>query len=296
MKFLSLLSFAFLASAQSKPSSSQIIGHAAYINPIVDPTAWTRMIASPSNKVGLLVANPNNGPDSSINADFATVITQTVGSGKKLLGYVRTGYLSLSADRFTTRSGSTTIDAWKTQIKGDIDLWYQLNPKLSGIFFDECWNQCGASATSTELAQVYKDLSNYVKNKFPGAYTVANPGATIPQCYENAMDTLMTFEGSFDTYTKAYVPNDWTSSTPNKVWHLVYGVPEDQVAKVAALSKERGAGLIGITSGTLPNPYNILPSAAYEQKFQDSVSGGSLTAAAPNGPSAKFRRVTDGSW
>lgn len=249
------------------------------------------MIASPSNKVGLLVANPNNGPDASINGDYTSVITQTVGSGKKLLGYVRTGYLSLSADRFTTRSGSTTIDAWKTQIKGDIDLWYQLDPNISGIFFDECWNECGSS---NQFAQVYKELSNYVKNKSPGAYTVANPGATIPQCYESSVDTLMSFEGSFDTYNNAYVANSWTSSTRNKVWHLVYNVPEDQVSKVAALAKQRGADLIGITNGNLPNPYNTLPSATYEQKLEDSVSGGSLTAAAANKRSAKFRRVASG--
>lgn len=72
------------------------IALASYVNPLADPVAWDRMIAYPSNKVSVLVANVLNGPDTTVNEDWAKVIDRAHASGKRILGYVRTGYLGPS--------------------------------------------------------------------------------------------------------------------------------------------------------------------------------------------------------
>lgn len=107
---------------------------------------------------------------------------------------------------------------------------------MGGIFFDEGWPECGPNNIYSDL---YAYINNYTKRKHPGAFTVLNPGSTIAQCFENTMDTLLTFESSFETYQSSYQANDWTPTDPRKIWHIVYRVPQDQVATIAALACKR---------------------------------------------------------
>jgi hypothetical protein len=159
------------------------IALASYVNPLADPVAWDRMIAYPSSKVSVLVANVLNGPDTTVNEDWAKVIDRAHTSGKRILGYVRTGYLGQSQQAFETRLGSTDLANWVSQIQTDVDLWYQLYPgKIGGIFFDEGWNDCGPDNLYADL---YRFITDATKRKHPGAFTVLNPGATMPQCFEH---------------------------------------------------------------------------------------------------------------
>lgn len=96
----------------------------------------------------------------------------------------------------------------------------------------------------------------------------------MPQCFENSADTLMTFENNYNIYTTGYVANTWTAIDTRKIWHIIYNVSESEAAAVAALAKQRGAGLIEITDDNLPNPYDNLPSDAYMQKVLNAVAGG----------------------
>lgn len=89
------------------------------------------------------------------------------------------------------------------------------------------------------------------------------------------MDTLMTFESSYETYMSSYVPNDWTPADPRKIWHIIYNVPASDVSKVVALANQRGAGLIAVTNDVLDNPYDTLPDDAYMQAILSAVPGGS---------------------
>ncbi|KAF4166807.1 hypothetical protein CNMCM6936_005969 [Aspergillus lentulus] len=258
----------------------QQIALASYVNPLADPVAWDRMIAYPSSKVSVLVANVLNGPDTTVNEDWAKVIDRAHTSGKRILGYVRTGYLGQSQQAFETRLGSTDLADWVSQIQTDVDLWYQLYPgKIGGIFFDEGWNDCGPDNLYADL---YRFITDATKRKHPGAFTVLNPGATMPQCFEHSADTLMTFEQSYDTYMNNYVPNPgWTPKDPRKLWHIIYGVPEADAGKVAALALKRGAGLIHITNDLLPNPYDTLPDEAYMKAITDTIKGGGPDVADP---------------
>jgi hypothetical protein len=222
-----------------------------------------------------VVANVVNGPDSSTNEGWTKVIPQVAASGKKVIGYVRTGYLGVSQQRFTTRLGSSKTSDWVAQIQEDVDQWYRLYPgHMGGIFFDEAWNDCGEDNVNAEL---YKFITQSTKRKYPGAYTVLNPGAPMPQCFEHSGDTLLTAEVSFATYTSSsYAASDWTPSDPRKIWHIVYDVPADKAATVAALALERKAGLIHITDDIEPNPYDTVPNDAYMKQLMGAVTGGQL--------------------
>lgn len=84
-------------------------------------------------KVSILVANVLNGPDSKVNDAWATVISDAHDSGKLVLGYVRTGYLGKSQQKYQTMLGSTDLADWMAQIQTDVELWYRY-----AIFVGSC--------------------------------------------------------------------------------------------------------------------------------------------------------------
>jgi hypothetical protein len=260
-------------------TDGQQVAVASYIHPLSDKAAWDRLIAYPKDKVTVLVANIVNGPDWTVDNDWNTTITKAAATGKRVLGYVRTGYLGVSLQKFKTRLGSTDLADWVAQIESDVDTWYTLyGSTIGGIFFDEGWNDCGPDNVYAEL---YRYMNDNTKRKYPKAFTVLNPGSTMPQCFEDSADTLMTYENSYETYTTSYIPNNWVAKDSRKLWHIIYNVPEAEVARVAALAKERGAGLVEITNDVLPNPYDNLPNESYMKTFMDSVSGGTPNIALP---------------
>jgi hypothetical protein len=89
------------------------------------------MIAYPNDKVSVLVANVLNGPDVVVNDKWMKVLSEAAAKKKKVIGYVRTGYLGLATsddpkfEPFETRLGSRTVEDWVAQIERDVDLWYQ---------------------------------------------------------------------------------------------------------------------------------------------------------------------------
>jgi hypothetical protein len=261
-------------------AAGQQVGVASYIHPLADTGAWNRLIASPSDKVSVLVANVSNGPDTRVNAGWKDVIDRAAASGKRILGYVPTGYLGVSQQHFTTRLGSDDLADWIAQIERDVDKWYELyGDKMGGIFFDEGWNDCGEN---NKYADLYRHLNDYTKRQHPGAMTVLNPGATMPACFEESADTLMTFESSYESYTANYTPNDWTPSDPRKLWHIVYNVPESEVGRIIELARQRGVGYIQVTNDIMPNPYDTLPPQGYWSTHMNAVSGGTPAVAEPS--------------
>lgn len=101
----------------STGSSGQQLAIASYINPIGDSDAWTRLLSYDTSNVSLLVANVMNGPDYVVEPNWASVISKAASSGKRIIGYVRTGYLGVSHQKFTTRLGSTELADWASQIE-----------------------------------------------------------------------------------------------------------------------------------------------------------------------------------
>jgi len=203
----------------SNPDSGGDVGQqiaiASYINPLGDPASWEQLLAYDTQKISVLVANVLNGPDYMVDESWKSVIDQAASQGKKILGYVRTGYLGVSQQKFTTRLDSHNLADWASQIEQDIDKWFELyGTSLGGIFFDEGWPECGPNNIYADL---YAYINNYTKRKHPGIYTVLNPGSPIAQCFEDTIDTLLTFESSYETYTNSFVPNDWMPKDPRKI-------------------------------------------------------------------------------
>ncbi|KAL2062145.1 hypothetical protein VTL71DRAFT_6411 [Oculimacula yallundae] len=267
-----------IASCPYNPSTpsggGQQMAMASYTNPIGDADAWRRLISYDSNKLSILVANSLNGPDYVVNSGWTTVIEGASKSGKTIIGYVRTGYLSVSTHKFKTRLGSRDLADWTSQIEQDIDMWYTLYPSIGGIFFDEGWPECGPDNI---YAKLYTHINAYTKRQHPGAYTVLNPGSPMAQCFEDTMDTLLTFESSYEAYKTAYVENDWVPKDNRKIWHIVYNVTQDKIAEVSALSLARHAGYLEMTNDVNPpNPYDNVPDDAYMAAAMSTMQGGKV--------------------
>jgi hypothetical protein len=258
-------------------TGGQQIAVASYIHPGADKNAWDRLIASDSSKVTFVVANVLNGPGSEKVSSWTNVIGRARASGKKVLGYVATGYLGQTGIR--TRLGSTRTQDWVAQIEQDVNAWYALyGNDMGGIFFDEGFNVCGSN---DEFPAMYTQVNSYAKRAHPGALTVLNPGTSIPQCYEDTADIMLTYESSYAGYLgKASNPDlnfhelGWKPKSPTKIWHIIYDVPADAVASIAATSRERDAGYIQITDDIMPNPYDTLPNDAYWKAEEAAVPGG----------------------
>jgi hypothetical protein len=96
-------------------------------------------------------------------------------------------------------------------------------------------------------------------------------------------DTLMTYESSFERYyslPRDKIMNPWTAKDPRKIWHIIYNVPSGKAAEVAAKALEYGAGLVHITNGVMPNPYNMLPDEAYMHNLMNAIGDGGKPAVA----------------
>lgn len=118
--------------------AGQQVALASYINPLADPDAWSRLTGYNSSKISVLIANVLNGPDSVVDENWQKVISAAISSGKRVIGYVRTGYLGVSQQQFTTRLNSHNLADWVSQIESDVDKWYELyGSEMGGIFFDE---------------------------------------------------------------------------------------------------------------------------------------------------------------
>lgn len=212
-----------------------------------------------------------NGPDYVVDEGWRNVIQKAANSGKTVISYVWTGYLGVSTQQFKTRLGSGDLADWASQIEQDVNKWFELYPSgIGGIFFDEGWPECGLNNIYSNL---YNHINAYTKRKHPGAYTLLNPGSPMAQCYDDTMDTLLTFESSYETYTSSnFTPNDWTPKDPRKIWHIVYRVPESKVSEVVALTAKRGVGYLEMTDDDNPNPYDNVPIEAYIQTAMNAVS------------------------
>ena len=271
-------------------TAGQKIAVPSYIHPGADPQDWNALIDASSSKVGVVIANVLNGPTYQKDQQWADVIHRAHDSGKKVLGYVDTGYLGQSnygpGYGLPTRLGSTEPADWIAQIEQDVNLWYSFyGTDIDGIFFDEGYNLCGAG-TGNEVADWYSFLNQYVKRPHGGSMTVLNPGAMVPQCYENTADVLVTFEGSYSSYygenpntALNFADPGWVPSDPDKFWHIIYDVSAAQVADVIFASQARHAGYVYVTDDVLANPYDTIPNSTYWHSEQDNVDGGTITPA-----------------
>jgi hypothetical protein len=197
--------------------------------------SWTAVAnakaAHPRVRV-VAVVNPNNGPNTARNNDYATGIDKLKAAGVEVLGYVATGYGSRSA----------------AAVQMDMDNWRSFYPGVTGIFFDEQSNQAS-------LVSHYQQLSSYAHGK-GFTFTVGNPGTDTSESYMGSgLDMMLIYESS-----------GLPSATTLGGWHAKYAkssfgvIPYGATLDTTFVQMARQyVGFIYINNDVLPNPWDSVP-------------------------------------
>ncbi len=190
---------------------------------------------------GIMIVNLDNGDDGRFYGSVDRAIKATRAKGIFVIGYTYTGY------------GARDPKV----IRSKIDAVYK-NYLLDGIFFDETPTDCNATNPYFPTAFLYyQELTNYVREKVGARITVLNPGTYSPSdCWMGITNILMNWEDQgLGNYRDNYVEYAWVHKyPPDRFWHIVYGMPADQLTEAFELAKQRNAGWVYFTEET-GNPY-----------------------------------------
>ncbi|MFE6287011.1 spherulation-specific family 4 protein [Streptomyces sp. NPDC057877] len=207
-----------------------------YVHPAEDPGAWHRLIAR-ADRVHAVVLNPASGPGPAPDPAFTAVAGALRAAGARLLGYVDTDYGARDAARITAELGRHRR-------------WYGVH----GCFLDR------VTATAQALPACRR-LVRAVRRAGAGT-VVLNPGVHPARGYARLADLTVTFEGHWSTYVSAFSRPGWAvRQPPERLCHLVYGVPKALVPLAVLTASERGAGVCGPVTGEPPNPWSGLTPA-----------------------------------
>src|SRR5205814_10365728 len=136
-----------------------------------------------------IIFNPHNGPaDQSYVATYRDAITAARAGGKKVIGYVSTGYTARPL----------------ADVEADIDRYYGWyvdgsgNPIVDGIFVDEVqmhWPILDAAAWQADHSY-YLSVLGAVRAHQAAALVVVNPGTEQHASIADVGDVVINFEGS----------------------------------------------------------------------------------------------------
>jgi Spherulation-specific family 4 len=215
------------------------LGIPAYQDP--GSPQWTAWAAPGSKSVGVMIVNLDNGDDEHYYASVDRAIRATRKQGIFVLGYTYTGY------------GARDPKI----IRQKINAVYR-NYLVDGMFFDETPTDCNASNTFFPNAFLYYEaLTNSVREKVGARITVLNPGTySSSDCWMGITNILMNWEDKgLASYQKNYVDFAWVHRySPDRFWHIIYGMSADELPTALELAKQRNAGWVYLTEET-GNPY-----------------------------------------
>jgi hypothetical protein len=204
------------------------------------PRVWDQLNDN-APSVRYVIANPSNGPDTSLNTDYQHQIQLAQASGVKVLGYVSTHYATVA----------------QATIFADVANWVNWY-SVDGIFLDE-------TSYNTNHAH-YLAVYNGVKAINDDLLVVANPGLGVIESMNDTADIFMSFEGTPADYRLRPSVNApaWERLAPAyRQWHLIHSVASlAEAQEMIALSRTYRAGTIFITDRTMPNPWLGLPTIA----------------------------------
>jgi hypothetical protein len=217
----------------TKESVRQRLAIPAYFPP---GPLWAALDAV-AGPVGIAIVNPNSGPGETHSPAYAAQIKASRTAGIRVIGYVDTDY------------AARPIAAVRRDIE-QYAAWYNLD----GIFLDQ------VGVRRTHLAY-YAEVCAAIKAGDARALTVLNPGANVPESFMAVADIVVTFEDTFDAYTRGYRASRWMRRyPPERFWHLIHAVPTaPALRRTLSLSTRRRAGWLYATPATLPNPWSTLP-------------------------------------
>ncbi|WP_030206363.1 spherulation-specific family 4 protein [Streptomyces sp. NRRL S-87] len=204
-----------------------------YEHPAERAEDWAALVRC-ADRLRAVVLNPASGPGPAADEHFLAVTHRLRDAGVPVLGYADTDY-----GRRPHRDVVADLLRYRD--------WYGTD----GAFLDQ-------AAAEGEFLPHYRRLA--VAARAAGARTlVLNHGAHPHPGYVELADLLVTFEGPWDAYQDAEVP-EWTGAHPPEHFcHLVYGVPPG--APAAQLARSRGAAVHCAVPGTGTHPWSSLPHA-----------------------------------
>jgi len=202
---------------------------------------WRAWAEPGAKAVGIMIVNLDNGDDEHYYPDVDGAIRAARKQGIFVLGYTYTGY------------GARDPKI----VRRKIDAVYR-NYLVDGMFFDEVPTDCNANNPFLPTQFLYYAvLTNSVREKAGARITVLNPGTYSPSdCWMGITNILMNWEDQgLATYKNDYVDFAWVHKySPDRFWHIVYGMSADQLQTALDLAKQRNAGWVYLTEET-GNPY-----------------------------------------
>jgi hypothetical protein len=224
----------------------QAVALPMYVDPSSAPALWSAAYAA-APTVALLVANPDSGPGTAVDAQYTQAIARAHAAGQTVVGYVHTSY------------GARPI----AQVEADIDSWYALYPAVDGIFSDE------TSTDTTTVAPYYEPLFEYVKGKSGARTVVINPGTMIDESFMSTADVVVTFEDTYTHYTDGTYPATpaWVEGYSRwRFWHLVLSAATAaEMQSAVTLARQRNAGYVYVTDQPPATAYQQLVTGTYWQ-------------------------------
>jgi hypothetical protein len=210
---------------------------------------WQRLIDAASKVEIVAIANPNSGPGSERNLDYAAVFTEARNHGVTLVGYVSTDY------------GKRP----EAEIRNDVDTWIRLYPQIRGFFFDQ---QPSGSRDTAHFAE----LRDFVKRKIPDPLVINNPGVLCDEAYlardvSNVTCVFVNYQG----FEQFELPATLKAYDPSRFAAMPYNIPDIEtmrtVVKEAIIKR---IGYLYISDAKPPNQWGKLP--IYWEAEVDAVS------------------------
>jgi hypothetical protein len=227
-----------------------IAGVPAYFYPWPASKWWQQFANMRPGSV--VIVNPASGPGDAIDARYVSAIENARSLGLVVLGYVDSDYGAIGIDHIVEQSSRHQS-------------WYSVD----GIFVDRVAPDDASLPHYADIAQRVHDAGLSVA--FNAGQPYVDPG------YADVADHLVLFEGKLSTYLECDFPRWSHDVTSNRLWHLVYGVAtEAEMQNVVARAAANNAGIVYVTDGILPNPWDHLPSYLdLEQQLLNATSPGS---------------------
>jgi hypothetical protein len=211
----------------------------AYIYPNQDGRKeWRKLIAVASKVDVVAVANPQSGPGSTVNSDYADIIAEASSHGVKLVGYVDTDY------------GERAL----AEVKKDIDAWVRFYPRIAGFFLDQ-------QICKAPFAAYYAELRTYAKGRLPDCLVITNPGSPCDTAFlvRRASDVTCVF-ANYQGFGSFELPTEFKSYEPSRFAALAYKVTD--VETMRAMVKDailKKIGYIYITDAAPAHQWERLP-------------------------------------
>jgi len=221
----------------------------AYFYPWPASTWWQQFAVLRPGSV--VIINPASGPGDAVDARYSAVIEKAKNRGLIVFGYVDSDYGAIEVDHIADE-----IDRHRS--------WYSVD----GIFLDRVAPDVSSLPYYAGIAGPIHDAGMSV------AFNAGQPQVDIR--YAEVADHLVVFEGPLSSYADCVFPRWSADVAPDRLWHLVYGVAtEEEMHRVVARAAASNAGIVFVTDGILPNPWDHLPPYwDSEQRLLDETSPG----------------------